>query len=96
MTIPDAVYSCARESSPERPRGRRHQVWRWRGAANQVNKLRLLCTVVGGVPAVLLVAHFVPQPSHDVGAPLWLVALWIIGWAATTLLYRLLSAIRRR
>jgi hypothetical protein len=57
-----------------------------------VNKLRLLSAVVGGVPAVLLVAQVVPQPSDEFGAVLWIVVLWIIGWAVTGLLYRLLSA----
>jgi hypothetical protein len=57
-----------------------------------VNKLRLLCAVVGGVPAVFLVGHFIPQPSDELGAGLWIIVLWIIGWAVTGLLHRLLSA----
>jgi hypothetical protein len=57
-----------------------------------MNKLRLLSAVVGGVPAVVVVAHFVPQPSDEVGAALWIIVLWIIGWAATGLLHRLLRA----
>jgi hypothetical protein len=61
-----------------------------------VRKLRLLTVAVGGVPAVVLVSHFVPQPADEFWAGLWIVVLWVIGWAVSELLYRLLSASRGR
>jgi len=42
---------------------------------------------------VLVVAQFVPQPSEEGGAQIWLVVLWLVGMAATELLFRILRGV---
>jgi hypothetical protein len=55
---------------------------------------RLFSTMLGGVPAVLLVVALGPHPSTAVGLAIWFAALVVIGLAGTGLLYNLLQAFR--